>query len=213
MADPQSPTAQPSSAQRRPRERMVYSAAQLIRARGVTATGVRDVVEHASAPRGSFQHYFPGGKDQLVGEAVEWAGDFAARWVASYRESADAPSPDGLFAHVVQPWKDEFASRGYERGCPVMATAADLAGGESAVNPPLRRALARWEGAVVDELVGMGVPADRARSLAVLMISALEGAIMWSRVNRETAPLDIVVAELAPLLRAAGRAGDPPRPD
>ena len=61
-----------------PRERMVYSAVQLVRARGATGTGVRDVVEHAKAPRGSFQHYFPGGKDQLVSEAVLWAADFAA---------------------------------------------------------------------------------------------------------------------------------------
>ena len=197
--------------ERRPRDRMVYSAAQLIRSRGVTATGVRDVVEHASAPRGSFQHYFPGGKDQLVGEAVSWAGDFAARWVASYRRTTATPSPDRLFAHVVQPWKDEFSTRGFERGCPVMATAADLASGESAVNGQLRRALEQWEYAVADELVHMGVPRDRARSLAVLMISALEGAIMWARVNRDTKPLDTIVTELSPLLRSAGRNADRPR--
>jgi AcrR family transcriptional regulator len=195
--------------QRRPRDRMVYSAAQLIRARGVAATGVRDVVEHAGAPRGSFQHYFPGGKDQLVGEAVSWAGEFAAQWVASYRRSTAAPSPEGLLAHIVQPWKDEFSRRGYERGCPVMATAADLAGAESAVTAPLRGALEQWGSAVADELGYMGVPPTRARGLAVLMISALEGAIMWARVNRDLEPLDTLVAELSPLLRSEGRAANP----
>jgi AcrR family transcriptional regulator len=190
---------------------MVYSAAQLIRARGVTATGVRDVVEHANAPRGSFQHYFPGGKDQLVGEAVSWAGEFAAQWVASYRRTAPTPSADGLLAHIVQPWKDEFTRRGFERGCPVMATAADLAGAESAVTVPLRGALERWERAVADELAHMGVPAERARGLAVLMISALEGAIMWARVNRDVEPLDTIVTELSPLLRSEGREAGPPR--
>ena len=57
---------------------MVLSAAALIRRDGVTGTGVRDVVAHAQAPRGSVQHYFPEGKQQLVGEALRWAGDFAA---------------------------------------------------------------------------------------------------------------------------------------
>jgi AcrR family transcriptional regulator len=52
---------------------MVYSAVQLVRSRGVSATGVRDVVAHAKAPRGSFQHYLPGGNDQLVGEALAWS--------------------------------------------------------------------------------------------------------------------------------------------
>lgn len=56
-----------------PRERMVFSAAQLIRRDGVNATGMREVAAHAGAPRGSLQHYFPGGKEQLVNEAVTWA--------------------------------------------------------------------------------------------------------------------------------------------
>jgi hypothetical protein len=86
-----------------------------------------------------------------------------------------------------------------------MATAADLAGVESAVTGPLRRALEQWGRAVADELGQMGVPPARARSLAVLMISALEGAIMWARVDRDIEPLDIIVTELSPLLRSAGR--------
>ena len=57
-----------------PRQRMVRSAAQLIRRQGVSATGVREIVLDADAPRGSLQHYFPGGKEQLVTEAVQWMG-------------------------------------------------------------------------------------------------------------------------------------------
>lgn len=188
---------------RAPRERMVYSAAQLVRARGVAATGVRDVVAHADAPRGSFQHYFPGGKDQLVGEALAWSGGFAARWAAAYRRDAAAPSPSGLFAHMVRQWREDLTSRRYERGCPMMATAAELAGGDSPVNEPLRTAADRWERAVVDELVPMGVAPDRARRLATLMISTLEGAIMLARVHRDVGRLDTVVSELSPLLDAA----------
>ncbi|MFB4275540.1 TetR/AcrR family transcriptional regulator [Nonomuraea sp. MTCD27] len=188
-----------------PRERMVYSAAQLLRARGATATGIRDVVARAGAPRGSFQHYFPGGKDQLVGEALEWAGGFAERRAASYPATTDDPTPAGLFAHMVEGWKAEFTARGFERGCPVMATAADLAGGDSAVNGHVRAALEGWGHAVAAELARMGVPAGRADALATLMISALEGAIMWARIRRDAGPLETVVTELAPLLDSAAR--------
>lgn len=188
---------------RSPRERMVYSAAQLMRARGPAATGVREVVEHASAPRGSFQHYFPGGKDQLVGEALLWAGDFAARWAARYPHTTRRPTPRGLFAHMVKQWKDEFAKRGYTRGCPVMASVADLGGTDAAVNEQVRAALERWERAVADELVRMDVPRRRARRLAMLMIGALEGAIMYARVRQNPTPLNAVVTDLAPLLDAS----------
>jgi AcrR family transcriptional regulator len=179
---------------------MVYSAAQLVRTRGVATTGVRDVVAHAEAPRGSFQHYFPGGKEQLIGEALVWSGDFAARWVASYARTAEDPSPSGLFAHMARHWREDLTARRYERGCPMMATAAELAGGDSPVNEQLRMAADRWERAVVDELVRIGVAPPRARRLATLMISALEGAIMLARVRRDVGELDMVVAELSPLL-------------
>lgn len=194
--------------ERTPRERMVYSAVQLVRAHGATGTGVRDVVEHAGAPRGSFQHYFPGGKDQLVGEAVLWAADFAADWVLAYRRTARTPSPAGLFGHMARHWKQEFTTRGYDRGCPLMAAAADLVGTDSAdstdstVKDRLLAAIERWEAAVAAELVAMAVPARRAKRLATLMVSTLEGAIMSARLRRDVGPLTTVVAELAPVLHA-----------
>ena len=188
-----------------PRDRMVYSAAQLLRERGVIATGVRDVVDRAAAPRGSFQHYFPRGKDQLVSEALLWSGGFAAQWVASYVDGARRPTPSGLFTHMVSQWKREFSTRGFERGCPVNAAAADLAGGDSPVNAPLREALVRWENAIVAALLRMGIPTRRGRRLATLMLSSLEGAILLSRLHRSVRPLTTVVAELGPLLDQAHR--------
>ena len=158
------------------------------------------MVEHAKAPRGSFQHYFPGGKDQLVGEAIAWAADFAADWARSYRATARKPTPSGLFAHLARHWKQEFGKRGFDRGCPLMAAAADLIGDKSPVADQLRDGIERWEAAVAEELVAMDVVPRRARRLATLMISTLEGAIMSARLRGDVGPITTVVAELAPLL-------------
>ena len=182
-----------------PRERMVYSAVQLLRAQGMSATGVRDVIEHSATPRGSFQHYFPGGKDQLVGEALQWSGNFAAERVEQYVATARRPTPGGLFARMVDHWKRDLTEN-YERGCPVVATAADIAGSDSPVTDPLVSATERWERAIVDALVAMDVPRARARSLATLMLSTLEGAIVLARIRRDATPLATVVSELRPLL-------------
>src|SRR4051812_23468853 len=91
----------------RPRDRMVFSAVQLIRRQGVTATGVRDVVADARAPRGSVQHYFPDGKEQLVGEAVEWAGRYAGSRIPRFLAGMSAPTPSKLFAAMVRQWIEE----------------------------------------------------------------------------------------------------------
>ena len=71
-----------------PRERMVVSAALLIRERGAHATAISDVLEHSGAPRGSAYHYFPGGRTQLLGEAIEYAGDYVAGKISGRRASS-----------------------------------------------------------------------------------------------------------------------------
>ncbi|MFF5546499.1 TetR/AcrR family transcriptional regulator [Streptomyces olivaceoviridis] len=192
-----------TQARRGPRERMVFSAAQLIRRQGVTATGMREVAAHADAPRGSLQHYFPGGKEQLVNEAVAWAGRYAGKRVDRFLAGLDRPTPSGLFAAMAAQWADEYTADGFAAGCPVAAATVDCAASGDSTREAAATAFATWRGPVAEALTGMGVPPSRAESLATLMISALEGAILMARAERDVRPLTTVVKELGPLLDAA----------
>ncbi|MBB5929624.1 TetR/AcrR family transcriptional regulator [Streptomyces echinatus] len=192
-----------TEARRGPRERMVFSAAQLIRRGGVTATGMREVAEHAQAPRGSLQHYFPGGKEQLVNEAVEWAGRYAGRRIGRFLEGLEQPTPSGLFAAMAAQWTDEYADGGFATGCPVAAATVDCASTGDSTRQAAAAAFATWRAPLAEALRGMGVPAARAEPLATLMISTLEGAILMARAERDVRPLTTVVRELGPLLDAA----------
>ncbi len=188
---------------RTPRERMVLSAAQLVRIHGVGATGMRDVVAHAEAPRGSLQHYFPGGKDQLIAEAVAWAGDYAARRVARVAAKMTDPTPGNLFAAMAAQWTGEFTTSGFDAGCPLVATVADAAATSDSLREAVGKAFEGWQRPVAATLEQLGVPPARSASLAVLMLSALEGAIVLARAHRDVAPLETVVEELRPLLDGA----------
>ncbi|MFI9173976.1 TetR/AcrR family transcriptional regulator [Streptomyces lincolnensis] len=190
-------------AERGPRERMVFSAAQLIRRDGVAATGMREVAAHAEAPRGSLQHYFPGGKEQLVNEAVGWAGRYAGRRVARFLAALPEPTPGGLFAEMVRQWTDEFETVGFEGGCPVAAATVDCAEATASTREAAAAAFAAWTEPVARALTDMGVPKERAGALATLMISAVEGAILLARAERDVRPLTTVARELGPLLDAA----------
>src|SRR5712691_5168208 len=53
------------------RARMVRSAATLMRQRGIHGVGLREIVAHSGGPRGSLGRYFPGGKTQLMTEAID----------------------------------------------------------------------------------------------------------------------------------------------
>jgi AcrR family transcriptional regulator len=186
-----------------PRERMVFSAAQLIRRDGVAATGLRDVVAHANAPRGSLQHYFPGGKEQLVEEAIAWGGRYAARRVERFVAGLRTPTPSKLFAAMIRQWIDEYEANGFAAGCPIAAATVDCADTVETARRAAAAAFRDWRGPIADALAGMGVPARRATPLAVLMISTLEGALLMARAEQDVAPLRIAARELGPLLDAA----------
>ena len=194
--------------ERGPRERMVFSAAQLIRRDGVATTGMREVAAHAEAPRGSLQHYFPGGKEQLVNEAVGWAGRYAGRRVARFLAALDEPTPSGLFAEMVRQWTDEYESAGFAAGCPVAAATVDCVESVPSTREAVAAAFATWTAPVARALADMGVPEERAGALATLMISALEGAILIARAERDVRALTTVTRELGPLLDAAVRKDD-----
>ncbi len=191
------------TADRGPRERMVFSAAQLLRHGGVAAAGMREVAAQAHAPRGSLQHYFPGGKEQVVNEAVVWAGQYAAARVSRFLAALDEPSPSALFAAMARQWTDELSAAGALAGCPVAAATVDSAQAAESTRAAAAEAFACWRWPVTEALTAMGVPQRRAQALATLMVSALEGAILIARAERSPNALTTVAQELGPLLDAA----------
>jgi AcrR family transcriptional regulator len=184
------------------RDRIVYETAQQLRRAGVTATGLRQVVAEAGAPRGSLQHYFPGGKDQLVTEALQWSGSWAADRIGRHLAGMRRPSPSRLFTAMVDDWDADLRGRDFERGCPVAGAVVDCADTNPAVRQAASAALETWRRPITDALVTMGRTRRRAETLSTLMLCALEGAIVLARAQRDTAPLRLVARELAPVLDA-----------
>ena len=188
-----------------PRERMVRSAAQLIRRKGVSGTGMREIVTEADAPRGSLQHYFPGGKEEIVSDALLWSGDVMARRTRRCLGELKSRTPSALLASIVDTWRRELTEERFSAGCPLVAAAADTA----ATSKQLRRAFDGWLEPLSESLVDLGVPLERADSLAIVVIAALEGAIILARIRRDLTPFDALVRELGPLLDAAARPAVP----
>jgi AcrR family transcriptional regulator len=188
-----------------PRERMVRSAAQLIRRKGVSGTGMREIVTEADAPRGSLQHYFPGGKEELVSDALLWIGDVSARRIRRCVRELESRTPSALLASIVETWQRDLTTEKFSAGCPLVAAVADTATTSNQLRQVIRRAFDGWLEPLSESLVELGVPLDRADNLAVVIIASLEGAIILARVRRDVTPFDALVAELGPLLDAVAR--------
>src|SRR5437879_7196953 len=84
------------------RERMVAGAVNLLARHVLQATSFSEVLEHSGAPRGSVYHHFPGGKDQMIGSALDAAGDVAIE-LLDRKAGAPADEIASWFLHI---WRE-----------------------------------------------------------------------------------------------------------
>jgi AcrR family transcriptional regulator len=181
---------------------MVRSAADLIRRKGVSGTGMREIVVEADAARGSLQHYFPGGKEELISDALLWAGEMSAQHVRSGLSELKSRKPSALLASVVDWWRRNLTNEQFLAGCPLVAAAADTAATSEHLRHVLRRAFDGWLEPLSEGLLELGVPPERSDNLAVVVVAALEGAIILARIRQDLTPFDALVLELGPVLDA-----------
>ncbi len=177
---------------------MVVSTALLIRERGARPTAIADVLEHSGAPRGSAYHYFPGGRSQLLCEAVDYAADYVADLMGT------ADSTLTLLEVALRFYRQGLIDSDYRAGCPVMAVAVEAGDPDNTNTEPVQHAaaaFARWNNLIVARLVADGVSRKKATDLATLVIAALEGALVLARATRDVAPLDSVHRRLRTLIK------------
>ncbi len=183
------------------RERIVSSSAELLRRQGYAATGVKQIVEAASAPFGSVYHFFPGGKEQLGAEAIRWSGALYGQLLpAVFDEAPDLVSGvrdffDGAAAHL--------EATDYADACPIATVALEV----SSTSEPLREACAEvfegWIAAATERFAAGGLSPAQARDVAIALIAGLEGAFVLARALRSTEPLHCAGDQAAEAMRRA----------
>lgn len=180
------------------RERMIATAAVLLRRQGYAATGWRQVVADSATPWGSQAHHFPGGKQQLASEAIDRSGrqyEHALRAALSSAHPADA----------VEGWAELAAlaleQSGWADGCPVATVALETAHESDELAAACERAFRSWRAALSDSMVDHGLPPADAADLALLVLASMEGALLLARTSHSPEPLRTVGHQLGDLLR------------
>ena len=179
---------------------MVESAAELLREFGASATSIDRVLLHSGASRGSVYHYFPDGRSQLIGEAVELAGDYLGRKFEAMVEVGD---PVGSLDAFYESWRARLVRTGFRAGCTVAAVAVEANDDAPELVESAAAVFGRWRGSLASLLVGGGLSEERGARLAAMIVASLEGAIIMCRAQRSTDPLDAVAGEMHDLLVCA----------
>lgn len=183
------------------RQPIINAAVTLFRRQGYSATGLNDIVDESGAPKGSLYHYFPEGKSSIAVAAVEEAGHRVAETVAQLaKETRSTGELIKGHARLLAGW---MRKSGFRDGCPITTVLLELAPADRAVAQAGREAYAARLDILADKLVADGFPPERAKRLAGLCVSAIQGALIQARVERSGAPLEAAADELARMLDAA----------
>ncbi|WP_344869111.1 TetR/AcrR family transcriptional regulator [Amycolatopsis ultiminotia] len=175
------------------RRRMLDSAAELFRTQGYHATGLTQLVSAGKAPKGSLYFHFPGGKEQLAAEAVRLSGEQLGTQLAELAVSA--PDPATAVDRIIEALAGSLTESGFSCGCPI-ATVALEAGDSEEIRTACDDSYSGWLAGLSAYFTAHGLPEDRATSLATVVLSAIEGALLLARTRRDRAPLQAVATHL-----------------
>lgn len=158
-------------------ERIVASAARLLRERGVDGTSVNDVMTDAKLTHGGFYRHFAD-KDALLSAALEQSFADIFGLVDSALESGGEP------AQVIAEFQEFYLSDEHAAmpgtGCPVAAVGADVA----RTSPDLKQRFGNGVNQMIDRLAGgtKGAAGDK-KARAMRQFAMMAGAIMIARAS------------------------------
>lgn len=179
------------------RSRMVETAAVLLAKKGLQGASFSEVLAASGAPRGSIYHHFPGGKDQLVREALE-----VARQRAQAALEAQRGQPASVVAETfVGLWRSILLTSTFSAGCAVVAIT--VASDDAELVERAAEVFRGWRSLLADLLREGGVAPERAAGLAAVLVAGCEGAVLVARAERGLDTFEAVAGELLASVAAA----------
>ena len=183
------------------RERLISASAELFRRQGYAGTGVKQIVEAASAPFGSMYHFFPNGKEELGAETIRWSGAIFGELIDLFYEPGD--DPVSATRRFFEGAADMVRDTDFADACPIATVALEVA----STSEPMRQATAdvfeSWLAKLESRFGDAGLTKTQARSLAVAMFCLLEGAFILARATRDDKHVRTAGRTAAETVRAA----------
>ena len=180
------------------RDKMLETTTRLLRIQGFNGTGLNQIVKESKTPKGSLYYHFPGGKEQLAAEAIQAAGQTMVKRMQSAFDLTKTPRQ--AVTAILKGAAEELEATDFQCGCPIALVALEVAAGDSPVRDACQQAFSEAHDMLVRNLSGAGFSPDHAQSLAELMVTTFEGALLLSRANRDTKHLTNLLKTLPLLL-------------
>jgi TetR/AcrR family transcriptional repressor of nem operon len=175
------------------REHLLEVGLKQLRSTGYTATGVKEVLNLAQVPKGSFYHYFPS-KEAFVAELFE-------RYSKGEGERAQRLLGDASIAPLkrLRTYFEELCSvnghKGEGTGCLVGSMSLEVADHIPKLQAQLEAMYTGWQSGIVDILRqaikrGDLVKSTKPDALAEFILNSYEGALVRMKAEQNDRPLE-----------------------
>ena len=175
------------------RENLLQVGLRRIHAMGYAATGVKEILDDADVPKGSFYHYFA--------SKEEFAKEVLALYVRGESERAERILRDGKAAPLkrLRRYFEEliavYGPAAKVSGCMVGNLSLEMADHSDSIQSLLHVSFANWQtgiAGVLQEAIDRGdlAKSNRPQELASFLLNSYEGALLRSKADRSSKPLE-----------------------
>ncbi|NVJ50690.1 MAG: TetR/AcrR family transcriptional regulator [Gammaproteobacteria bacterium] len=185
------------------RQHILQSGLEVLSAKGYNGTGVKEIVERAGVPKGSFYNHFDS-KESFVIEALQMA---AAQSLADARQLLQdntKPPVERLIAFFSQQYQ-LMREQSFCGGCLVGNISLEMAGENDNLRATTNAIFEQYIGLLAEVIASAQQPAPNAqhtdpKALAEFIHCAWEGTLMRLKTSRERQPFDIFIQQIQQLL-------------
>ncbi len=181
-------------AQNSTREEIIRRGAALIHAQGFNATGIKQVLDAAGVPKGSFYFYFKS-KEDFGLAVIDYFRDFSRAMADKYLTTDGLPPVEKL-SRFFDAYTDLFTKMDLCRGCPIGNLMQEMSDQNATFREKIREVYFEMQKGIrqlLEEARSRGdINADMdTLQTAQFIIDAWEGAIMHMKLVKDTRPLTV----------------------
>jgi TetR/AcrR family transcriptional regulator, transcriptional repressor for nem operon len=176
------------------RDHLLQVGLRQIHAMGYSSTGVNEILEDAKIPKGSFYHHFASKEDfakEVLALYVRGEGERAEKILRGGR-AAPLKRLRRYFEELIE----VYGPRAAISGCMVGNLTLEMADHSEAIQSLLHQSFSAWQAAIAEILQEAIDGGELARSskpqeMASFLLNSYEGALLRSKADRSSKPLEI----------------------
>ena len=175
------------------KSRLIEIGAEIIHLKGFNHTGIKEILEAAQVPKGSFYHYFESKEDfglQVIDYFVDYMAQVARGVLADH-----SVSPLQRIRNLLTGFMELFKARGCGYGCPIGNLSQEMGDISPAFREKLKYALDSLAFTYVEPLAlaqeAGEIPRDLdIRETARFIVSSWHGALIHMKAVKSPEPLE-----------------------